>query len=162
MTEILNLPQSPNPKVPPVAHPFRVCTPVQTRFNDIDILGHINNSVYFQFLDLGKIEYFKTVLPEKFTLHNINVVIVNVNCNFFSPGFMDEPLAVYTSCFRISRRSLTLEQRIINSRTGDVKCIAETVMAGFDPATNKGMELVNEWADSMAKFENIQRTEGHS
>lgn len=157
MKEILSLPQSPNPKVPPLAHPFRVMTPVQTRFNDIDILGHINNAVYFQFLDLGKIEYFKTVLPDKFNLNNIYVVIVNVNCNFFSPGFLEEELAVYTACIRISRRSLTLEQRIINTRTGDVKCVAETVMAGFDPATNKGLELDNEWADEMAEFENIQR-----
>ena len=33
--------------------------PVQLRFNDADALGHINNSVYFSFYDLGKTEYFK-------------------------------------------------------------------------------------------------------
>ena len=30
---------------------FRHHTDVQIRFNDIDILGHVNNTVYFSFYD---------------------------------------------------------------------------------------------------------------
>ena len=33
---------------------FRHTLPLQLRFNDIDLLGHVNNSVYFSFYDLGK------------------------------------------------------------------------------------------------------------
>ena len=32
---------------------FRHTLPLQLRFNDIDLLGHVNNSVYFSFYDLG-------------------------------------------------------------------------------------------------------------
>ena len=39
-------------------YPFKRSTSVQLRFNDIDALGHVNNSVYFQFFDLAKTEYF--------------------------------------------------------------------------------------------------------
>ena len=35
--------------------------PVQLRFNDTDALGHVNNSTYFSFYDLGKSEYFAAV-----------------------------------------------------------------------------------------------------
>ena len=31
-------------------YPFKCSTPLQLRFNDVDALGHVNNSVYFQFL----------------------------------------------------------------------------------------------------------------
>lgn len=40
---------------------FKHSVPVQLRFNDADALGHVNNSVYFTFYDLGKTEYFKAV-----------------------------------------------------------------------------------------------------
>ena len=40
-------------------YPFKCSTPLQLRFNDVDALGHVNNSVYFQFFDLGKTQYFK-------------------------------------------------------------------------------------------------------
>lgn len=157
MNDIITLPSCPNPKVPPVTHPFRVGKSLQLRFNDIDMLGHINNGAYLQFLDLGKLEYFKTVLPSRFSLNDIYVVVVNVNCSFFSPGYMDEPLAVYTACTHLSQRSLILDQRVVNTATGDVKCVAQTVMAGFDPHTLKGIELDAEWAEEIAKFENLER-----
>lgn len=32
---------------------------VQLRFNDIDILGHLNNTVYFSLYDLGKARYME-------------------------------------------------------------------------------------------------------
>ena len=35
---------------------FKHSVPVQLRFNDADALGHVNNSVYFTFYDLGKTE----------------------------------------------------------------------------------------------------------
>ena len=36
-------------------YPFKCTTPLQLRFNDVDALGHVNNSVYFQFFDQGRL-----------------------------------------------------------------------------------------------------------
>ena len=55
---------SDNPKVPAAEFPFRHHQPVQMRFTDIDMLGHLNNNVYLTFMDLAKVEYFAAVLPE--------------------------------------------------------------------------------------------------
>ena len=38
---------------------FKHTLPVQLRFNDIDALGHVNNSIYFTFYDLGKPLFWK-------------------------------------------------------------------------------------------------------
>jgi len=47
--------------LPPLsAFPHRI--PVEIRFNDIDILGHVNNTVYFSFYDTGKAWYFKDIV----------------------------------------------------------------------------------------------------
>ena len=40
---------------------FHHTLPLQLRFNDVDLLGHVNNSVYFAFYDLGKSRYFEAV-----------------------------------------------------------------------------------------------------
>lgn len=37
---------------------FHHALPIQLRFNDVDKFGHVNNTVYFSFYDLGKTEYF--------------------------------------------------------------------------------------------------------
>ena len=42
---------------------FHHTLPIQLRFNDVDKFGHVNNTVYFSFYDLGKTEYFGSVCP---------------------------------------------------------------------------------------------------
>ena len=37
-----------------VERPFRHSITVQLRFNDFDMLGHLNNSMYFSYFDIGK------------------------------------------------------------------------------------------------------------
>lgn len=146
-------PASQNPKVPEATQLFRHITPIQIRFNDIDILGHINNNAYLEYMDLGKTSYFNAIKPNPIDWKTINVVIVNVNCNFYSPGYLKEPIAVLTTITSISQRSLKLEQRVINTETGDVKCIGTSIMAGFDPTTAQGSEIDQQWIDAICQYE---------
>ncbi|MDE6198638.1 MAG: acyl-CoA thioesterase [Muribaculaceae bacterium] len=147
------LPKCKNQKVPAASCGFNHKMPLQVRFNDIDILGHINNSVYLSFLDLAKAEYLTTATSARVEIGGIAVAIVNISCSFFSPGYFNEPLEAVTAVTRVSHRSLCMEQRIYNPTTGDVKCIANTVMAGFDPRTAKGAEIPQEFIDELEAFE---------
>ena len=149
----ISYPSSTNPRVPEVTQPFRHITPIQIRFNDIDMIGHINNNAYLEYMDLGKTAYFNAIKPELVNWKHINVVIVNINCDFYSPGYIKEPIAVLTTITSISQRSLKLEQRIINVETGDVKCVGRTVMAGFDPTTAQGAEIDSEWVKAIYTYE---------
>ena len=152
--EPLTLPPCRNEKVPAPVRPYRHMVPVQTRFNDFDMLGHLNNSVYLQFMDLGKVKYFEAALGHKVeTDSDIAAVIVNINVNFYSPTYFNEPVVVLTACVRISQRSFTLEQRVVNPDTGDVKCAATVVLAAFDPETATSAQLRPEWTAGLARME---------
>lgn len=144
---------SDNPRVAAAKHPFRHCLPVQIRFTDIDMLGHLNNNVYLTFMDLAKIEYFTAVSGRKIQATDLRMVVVNVNCDFLSPSFMGDNLEVWTQTTRIGNRSLHLEQRIVDRNTGITKCIGHTVMAGYDPATALGADLDARWVAETEEFE---------
>lgn len=142
-----------NPKVPAPQFAFHHSIPLQTRFNDIDMLGHLNNSVYLSFMDLGKAEYFTHVIDKNVMSGGINAVIVNINCDFYSPSYFDEPLAVATAVVSVSRRSFKMEQRVYNPDTGDIKCICRTTLAGFDPKTAGSMEIPDKHVRLFEEFE---------
>ncbi|MFG6386020.1 MAG: acyl-CoA thioesterase [Muribaculaceae bacterium] len=144
---------SDNSRIPEAGFPFNHRLELQIRFNDIDMFGHLNNSVYLQFFDLGKMNYFNTVLGQDFIKSGLYVVIVNINCNFYSPTLINEKLEVLTAVTEIGYKSLTLEQRIVNKATGDVKCIAQTIMAGFDPSTMKSAPIPEQPCKLMEKYE---------
>ncbi len=156
--EPIILPPCKNPKVPQQTIPFRHRVDCQTRFNDFDIFGHLNNTIYMAFLDLGKATYYNDVLGNVFDFTKTTAVIVNVNVSFCSPTYMEEPLTVLTGCSRISRHSFTLDQRVVNPLTGDVKCYASTVLAAFDAKTATGAEVPPEWVKAASDFENWPET----
>ncbi len=124
-----------NSRIPEPSFPYRHKIDVQLRFNDVDMFGHVNNSVYLQFFDLAKVEYFKAVMGEGFEIKGIAMVVVNISCDFFAPTFINEKLQVLTTTTKVGEKSMILEQRIVNAETGDVKCLGRTVMAGFDVKT---------------------------
>lgn len=144
---------SDNPKVPASEFAFYHCLPVQMRFTDIDMLGHLNNNVYLTFMDLAKVSYFSDVLPEGMDWKSINAVVVHISCDFYTPSYFNESLEVWTTVTSVSTHSFKMEQRIVNSSTGQTKCIGHTVMAGFDPATAKGKPIDRHWVECVEKYE---------
>lgn len=132
---------------------FRHHMPLQMRFNDIDMLGHLNNSVYLTFMDLAKARYFKEVNGGPVDISSIGIVIVNINANFCIPTFFDEEIEVETAVVAIGEKSLTLEQRIYSVPDRQVKCSCRTVMAGFDIKTNTGIPIAEEWVKKIEAYE---------
>lgn len=132
---------------------FHHCYPLQLRFNDIDSLGHVNNSVYFTFYDLGKSRYFETVKKQSIDWRKADVVIANVNADFLSPIYSYEQVAVETCCVEIGNRSFKLMQRIVNTTTGEVKGICRTIMVGFDVEAGVSAPISDEWKDAIRQFE---------
>ncbi len=127
--------------------------PVQLRFNDADALGHINNSVYFSFYDLGKTEYFKAVRGRYIETKDIDIVVVHAEVDFLSPVFLSDNIEVQTAVSAIGNKSFTLVQRIMDTATDTVKCICTTIMVGFDQKTQQSKPISDEWKEAISAFE---------
>ena len=132
---------------------FKHTIPIQLRFNDFDALGHVNNSVYFSFYDLGKTDYFRNVIPEMTTDQHVGVVIANIQVNFLLPVYPQENVAVQTAVTEIGHKSFKLLQQLIDLDTNEVKCICNTVMVGFDAQTKTTRKITKEWRKAINQYE---------
>lgn len=132
---------------------FKHTVPVQLRFSDADSLGHINNSVYFSFYDLGKTEYFKAVRGTTIAPKDIDVVVAHVEVDFIEPIFLTDEIMVQTTVREIRNKSFELVQRILCANTHTVKCVSTTVMVGFDFENNESKMISNEWRQAISAFE---------
>lgn len=132
---------------------FRHTLPLQLRFNDVDLLGHVNNSIYFSFYDLGKARYFEAVKTQNIDWKKADVVVANVNADFVSPIYPSETIAVQTCTTEIGNRSFKLLQQIVNTQTGQIKGICRTVMVGFDIGTGSAAPISDEWKEAICQFE---------
>lgn len=127
---------------------FRHRIPVQLRFNDIDMFGHVNNAMYLQYFDMGKLAFFKQYMDGDFEHQPTVPVVVNINVDFHQPTLIDEHIFVETAMEHIGDTSLTLVQRIITDR-GTVKCSARTVMVNIDVATHQPATVSPAWREAL-------------
>ena len=52
------------------------------RWGDMDAMGHVNNTVYFRFMEQARISWFSVLVPSKEAWHSTGIVIANASCNY--------------------------------------------------------------------------------
>lgn len=134
-----------NPHELPPYEIFKHRLPIQLRFSDVDVVGHVNNIIYFAYYDTGKADYMSGLLGKKITWTDVDTVVANVDCAFIAPILWGEKIEVLTTCTGVHDRSFKLLQMIRNFETGEVKSVCETIMVSFDPDTQKSAPLSDEW-----------------
>lgn len=134
--------------IPPLSE-FQHSVDLQIRFSDVDVLGHVNNTVYLCFYDTGKAWFFSKIHQRLIEWKKVETVIANVDCCFISPIFFGEEVAVYTRCLSISEHSFKLQQVIALKNTGEVKSACETIMVCFDPLSQKSIPMPEHWRTAL-------------
>ena len=131
---------------------FNHTLPIQIRFNDVDKFGHVNNTVYFSFYDLGKTEYFSSVCPDV-DWEKDGIVVVHIEADFVSQIYGSDHIAVQTAVTEIGTKSFHLVQRVIDTETQDIKCICRSVMVTFDLIKHESKALTKGWVEAICTFE---------
>lgn len=144
----MNPHELPNPSI------FRNRLPIQIRFSDVDVVGHVNNIVYFAYYDTGKAAFMAELLGRLVTWDKVDTVVANVDCAFISPILFGENIEVLTTCTGLHDKSFKLLQMLRNADSGEVKSVCETVMVSFDPHTQKSAPLSDEWREKLSSVLN--------
>ena len=65
---------------------FRHRTPLQVRFRDIDAFGHVNNAVFFSYVEMARIKYLLDVLEVEADFSTLPLILARVELDFRSPS----------------------------------------------------------------------------
>ncbi|WP_430811548.1 MULTISPECIES: acyl-CoA thioesterase [unclassified Carboxylicivirga] len=132
---------------------FKHSTPVQIRFNDIDGLGHVNNTTIQEYFDLGRMYYLTQVLGKSIFKNDETLIVVNINTDFMIPVYLKDNLCVKTSITKLGTKSLQMVQELVCSDSQIVKAACKSVMVAFNKKTEEGLELLPQWREVIGKFE---------
>jgi acyl-CoA thioester hydrolase len=128
-----------------------VITPIQMRFNDIDGYGHVNNSVYNEYLDCGRVDYLSQIPGIDFLSGTNRLVVVHIDTDFLRPSYLGDELAVHTQIDKIGEKSIAMIQMIIGTKN-EIKLKSRSVMSTFNIDDNTSFILPENWVFAMEKF----------
>lgn len=146
-----------NPHEIPSLEIFKNRLPIQVRFSDVDVIGHVNNIIFFAYYDTGKAAFMTELLGRHISWTEVDTVVANVDCAFIAPIFYGENIEVLTTCTDMHDKSFKLLQLLRNADSGEVKSVCETVMVAFDPATQKAAPLSPEWREKLSSIINDKK-----
>jgi acyl-CoA thioester hydrolase len=128
-----------------------VITPIQMRFNDIDGFGHVNNSVYNQYLDCGRLDYFNQIPGINFLSGTNRLVLVRIETDFLKPTFLGDELAVHTQIDKIGEKSIAMTQIIVGERN-ELKVKSHSILSTFNIDESTSFILPENWVFALEKF----------
>ncbi len=131
---------------------FKHVMPIQIRFSDVDLYGHMNNNAYFSLYDLAKTSYFRDVFGDE-NWSKFAVVVANINADFLAPVFFSDELFIETTVEHIGTKSITLLQRAVNKASGVLKCQCRTIMVGYDVATKEPIAIPSSYKKAICDYE---------
>jgi acyl-CoA thioester hydrolase len=129
--------------------------PLQLRFNDIDMMGHVNNAVIMEFFDLGKSTYFsESGLPVRPDEGDFCVIVVHVEVDFHSQIRWNDNIAVTTQVTNWGHKSLRVKQQIINLDTQQPCATCSTVMSGYSRSSSSSAVIPDEVKERVMRYDN--------
>jgi len=131
---------------------FKSIIPIQVRFSDVDMLGHVSNTVYQNYYDAGKLHYFDEVLPEMDFI-NIGVVGASIKIDYLKPIFMKTRILVETHVTHIGTKSIAMEHLLVEENTNEVLSTCFVVLVCYDIKGQKSIPVPENWKKAIVLYD---------
>jgi len=129
---------------------------VKVRFNEVDLLGVVNNAVYVSFFEEARIEYTKVVglMPDNGIFSDgMLYFIVKNEINYRSHARYGDELIIYSKISYIKNTSFGFDHLVVKKNTNELIADGKGVIVYVDPETHKSTNLPDSFYKSVKLYE---------
>ncbi|MDQ7948598.1 MAG: thioesterase family protein [Pedobacter sp.] len=134
---------------------FKYKTRIEMRFADLDMMGHVNNAVYFTYMEIGRTKYWKHAIDWNWKENG--VIIRQASIDYLLPLFIEDKVSMYVRTSRIGNTSFDLEYLIVKDVNGkEVTCShGKTVCVVYDYDSKIPVAIPDKERQKMIAFEQL-------
>lgn len=134
---------------------FRFRHKIHVRFRDCDLFGHVNNAVYFTYMEEARWAYWRELTGDFSPDRLPGLILARAECDYLRPVRPGEAIDVWVGATKIGRASIVMDYEILDGN-GQPVAKGQTVMVSYDYSTAKPMPLPD-WARTrIEEFEGRQ------
>ncbi|NIJ39734.1 acyl-CoA thioester hydrolase [Sphingopyxis panaciterrae] len=130
---------------------YPVCIDLQTRFQDMDINGHLNNVAFAALFESGRVLLNRQVRPLDERPSNERTMVAAVEINYLAEGNFPDPVRIVTGIGRIGTSSWTIVQAMFQNGHAIATCDTVVVCRTDGQAKPLRAEMVAELEVNLAK-----------
>src|SRR6185369_8078856 len=143
----------PEPQRPPelADHPLILTWPVQ--WGDQDAYGHVNNVVYFRWMESARIEYFRRGNWGSVDNGGVGPILASIKCDFRRQLLYPDTLLISGSIVSIGRTSMKMVHRVYSTTLQFVAAEGDSVLVMFDYRAQKPVVVPDDLRAKIEAFE---------
>ena len=112
---------------------------IQVRFSDIDLMGHVNNSIYLSYFEMTRVHYFKKLLGAKWHFNKDGFILARNEIDYIQPVLLTDKPIILMKTEKIGNKSFTFSYEI--QVDGVVYTKGISVMVSFDSLQNASIPI---------------------
>jgi acyl-CoA thioester hydrolase len=124
-----------------MSSPFTIRFPV--RFRDIDALGHVNNAVYFTYMESARTDYWMKTFGVD-ALPKLGFIVAHAECDFRVPARYGDEIEVALKTSSVRNSSFIWEYEIRNAVTSEIFAVGKTIQVYYDYSKLKSAPVPEE------------------
>ncbi|MBW3661251.1 MAG: acyl-CoA thioesterase [Gemmatimonadetes bacterium] len=128
---------------------FDVKIPV--RFRDLDPMGHVNNAVYFTYMEVARTAYWQE-LHHDYSYDVLDFVVARAECDYVSAAMLRETIRVEVWLARIGNSSFVLEYELYDEGTERLCARGRTVQVMIEPRTGRPRAIEPKLRERLRSF----------
>jgi len=134
---------------------FRHVLPMVVRFRDIDALGHVNNAVFFTYLETARVDYMlrEILRTQRMAPTDVGLILAQIACQFKAPIYYGQKVEVGTRVVEMRNSSFIIQQQI--EADGQMAARSDSVVVCYDYPSGKSVPIPDEFRARVKAFEGM-------
>ncbi len=134
---------------------FRQVTSINVRFRDLDMFGHVNNTVILTYVETARIHYLVNldIRPKQANWQDVAFILAHISCDFRKPIFYGQRVEVGSRITKIGRSSLRMTHRV--EVEGELAAEVLDVLVHYDYPAGRSIPVSAEMRAKISAFEQV-------
>ncbi|OES44193.1 acyl-CoA thioesterase [Domibacillus iocasae] len=123
---------------------FTYYWPVTVRFSEIDMLGHVNNTVTFKYFEEARIQFLQNQgLKKEWGHDSVVFVVADLQCDYIKQIFYGDKLKIYVKTSSLGTSSCDIHYKGVNEKK-EVVVTGRGTIVQIDKLSGRSVPFNNE------------------
>ncbi|MEA3339686.1 MAG: thioesterase family protein [Chloroflexota bacterium] len=133
---------------------YPVVIEIPVAWGEMDAFQHVNNVVYFRYVESARIAYFQELgLMEVMERTGVGPILASVQCRFKIPLTYPDTVSVGVRVSEMGKDRFTMEYAVASQRLEKIATVGEGVIVSYNYSENKKAPLPAEVRERILALE---------
>jgi acyl-CoA thioester hydrolase len=124
---------------------------IYIRYADIDVMGHVNNTVYLHYFEQARMAWFHELIGGEWDWNSDGLILARNEIDYKLPLFLHDKAVVETTVEHVGNKSMKLSYRVLKAHEDTQVLVATgaSILVSFDHKTQQTQPIPESWRNAI-------------